>query len=442
MTRRNRSDHLTINRAKSKNWVLNFRVPKSHQTQHPFVARAVYQQSTKTSDYNEACRFRDEFFREHGLFGFSDEVSSSDVYWKTFSGNDQVSNEERELLQEVIEDTVGFGDKLPEPYASRIAGDLNRQESLGNPLATFQHDYPLHLETLHAKYLAYRSDDIAPKTVSRCHRAVRTFHEFLHSDSVDLWVMTKTLVFKYVRYLENSGLHETTIRGYLTSLNQVFDYAQRLGYITDERLNPFKGQKVRSVKSDEKPRVAIPLQHAQGLFLSAPNDELRLLIAVGHYSGIRLSEAFNMTIEYTDDQMVLRIADGGGKTHAATRQIPAHVHLQELICASSLYDNIDHAISWSTPNSDSLGKQFGRYKQKYFDQHKTDHKKYVFHSFRHAFSTYLVNKFGELKASELTGHDRSTASATELGRTYYSGLEMAQKREMVDHIPRLQVSPE
>tara|TARA_R100000900_G_C3310247_1_gene159564 strand:+ start:238 stop:693 length:456 start_codon:yes stop_codon:yes gene_type:complete len=48
-------------------------VPESHQTQHPFVGRAVYQQSTKTSDYNEACRFRDAFFKEHGLFGFSDE---------------------------------------------------------------------------------------------------------------------------------------------------------------------------------------------------------------------------------------------------------------------------------------------------------------------------------------------------------------------------------
>ena len=34
-----------------------------------------------------------------------------------------------------------------------------------------------------------------------------------------------------------------------------------------------------------------------------------------------------------------------------------------------------------------LGKAIWPIQTKYFDQHKTDHKKYVFHSFRHAFST-------------------------------------------------------
>jgi len=437
MTRRYRHDYLTINRSKSKNWMLNFRVPESHRNQPPFAGRETFQCSTKTSDSQEACRFRDAFFKEHGLFGFSDEASPAEIYWKTFSGDERVSDEESELLQEVVEDTVGLGLKLPESYASRIAGDRNREQGLRDPLATIQHHHPLHLVTLHDEYLNYRSSDFAAKTVSRSRRAVRTFNEFMRSDTYDFSSVKKTLVFNYVQYLERKGLHEITIRGYLTSLSQVFDYAQRLGYITDERLNPFKEQRVRSAKGDEKPRAMMPLEYARGLFAEAPTDELSLLVAIGHYTGVRISEAYSATIEQIDGYMLLRVADQGGKTKAATRQIPLHNHLWDLISESPLYDTSVGRIQWLAPNSDSLGKRFTYFKRRYFKQLGVDDSIYVFHSFRHAFSTYLVNEFGELKASELTGHGRDSVSATELGRTYYRGLRTEDKYQMVVSLPAL-----
>lgn len=420
------------NSAKSEIWL-----PESHRNQPPFAGRETYQCSTKTSDSQEACQFRDAFFKEHGLFGFSDEASPAEIYWKTFSGDQRISDEERELLQEVVEDTVGLGSKLPESYASRIAGDRNREQSLRDPLATIQHHHPLHLVTLHDEYLNYRSSDFVAKTNSRSRRAVRTFNEFMRSDTYDFSSVKKTLVFNYVQYLERRSLHETTIRGYLTSLSQVFDYAQRLGYITDERLNPFKEQKVRSVKRDEKPRAMMPLVYARGLYAEAPTDELSLLIAIGHYTGVRISEAFSATIEQIDGYMSLRIADQGGKTKAATRQIPLHDALWALISQSPLHDSSAGRIQWLAPNSDSLGKRFTYFKRRYFKQLDVDDSKYVFHSFRHAFSTYLVNEFGELKVSELTGHGRDSVSATELGRTYYSGLNIEQKIAMISFLPAL-----
>jgi integrase len=437
MTRRYRYDYLTINRSKSKNWMLNFRVPESHRNQPPFVGRETYQCSTKTPDSQEACRFRDAFFKGHGLFGFSDEASPAEIYWKTFSGDERISDEERELLQVVVEDTVGLGSKLPETYASRIAGDRNREQSLREPLATIQHQHPLHLVTLHDEYLNYRSSDFAAKTVSRSRRAMRTFNEFMRSDTYDFSSVKKTLVFKYVQYLERKSLHETTIRGYLTSLGQVFDYAQRLGYITDERLNPFKEQRVRSVKRDEKPRTMMPLEYARGLYAQAPTDELSLLVAIGHYTGVRISEAYSATTEHIDGYMSLRVADNGGKTRAATRQIPLHDQLRVLISESPLFDGSVGRIQWLAPNSDSLGKRFTYFKRRYFRQLGVDDSKFVFHSFRHAFSTYLVNEFGELKASELTGHGRDSVSATELGRTYYGGLSMTEKWALIEKIPNL-----
>lgn len=38
---------------------------------------------------------------------------------------------------------------------------------------------------------------------------------------------------------------------------------------------------------------------------------------------------------------------------------------------------------------------------------------------------------------ELTGHGRDSVSATELGRTYYSGLNIEQKIAMIHFLPSL-----
>ena len=436
MTRRNRNDNLTINRNKSKNWLLNFRVPDSHRHLHPFRGRQVYQCSTGTSDYKLACKFRDDFFTQHDLFRPELTPTPSELYWRTFSGSEPVSTEEYERLIEVSEDTIGVGSKLPETYASRLDGHKNHLILAQNPSAEFDHRYPLNITALHSSYLDYRGNDLSAKTVSRSMRAIKAFTTFVGDDDFDFTKVNKKLVFRFIQQLETNKLSSVTIKGYVSALGLVFDYSQRMGYVVDDKSNPFKGQQIRSIQTST-PRNTMPLNYAVALFNEATNKQLVLLIAIGHYTGVRLSEAYSGVIEINGGQVSLRVADDGGKTKAATRQIPLHDHLWEILQSSGMLDLEAGEIRWTAPNSDSLGKRFGHFKRRYFESIDVDDKPYVFHSFRHAFSTYLVNSFSELKASELTGHDRGSSSATELGRTYYKGLDWEEKKVMIQSLPLL-----
>lgn len=181
----------------------------------------------------------------------------------------------------------------------------------------------------------------------------------------------------------------------------------------------------------------MPLELAQKLFESAPDSELKALIALGHYAGLRLSEAYYVRISQDGDRVTLNVAEDGGKTKSATREIPAHDNLWQIILGLKLLDEVSGKITWQTPNASSLGKRFGRFKKRYLKANGINDELLVFHSFRHAFSTYLVNNYDELKASELTGHDKASSSGGELGKTYYKGLDWNNKKEMIQSLPKI-----
>jgi hypothetical protein len=273
MTRRNRNDNLTINRNRSKNWLLNFRVPDTHRHLHPFTGRQVYQCSTGTSDYKLACKYRDDFFARHDLFQPEVSAPPSELYWRTFSGSEPVSSEEYESLIEVSENTIGAGEKLPEPYASRIDGHKNHMALTQNPSAEIEHRYPLNITALHTSYLEYRGNDLSAKTISRSHRAVTAFSTFVTSDDFDFSKVNKKLVFRFIQQLETKHLSSVTIKGYVSALGLVFDYSQRMGYVGDDKSNPFKGQQIRSIQTSI-PRNTMPLGYAIALFKEGSDKQL------------------------------------------------------------------------------------------------------------------------------------------------------------------------
>jgi len=443
MTRRNRHDHLTKNR-RSPNWYLNFRVPETHQHLPEFEGKDVYQVSAQTSDYDEACSFRDAFFTIFKLFGYGSEEPSPEAYWRHFSGAEELEsfegNDDIVSVEEMCERRESLGLPIPEPYLSIIQGHRNRQRIKDDPLATIQHPFPLTLSSLYEGYKAYRGSDFSKASHLKLQTSVKQLQDYFRKDVIDLSAVTKHQIFGFVQDQEKRGYSASTIRNTLSFLGRIYDYAQLQGLISDERGNPFKDQPVRA-KNSGIPRNSIPLQYAQGLFEFEDRQELRILTGMGHYTGVRLSEAYSGIIEINGDQVSFRVADDGGKTKAATRQIPLHNHLWEILQDSGMLDLKSGKIRWTAPNSDALGKRFGHFKRRYFESIGVDDKPYVFHSFRHAFSTYLVNSFSELKASELTGHDRGSSSATELGRTYYKGLDWEEKKVMIQSLPLLNNHP-
>ena len=369
MTRRNIHDYLTKNR-RSPNWYLNFRVPETHQHLPEFEGKDVYQISAQTSDYDEACSFRDAFFTIFKLFGYGSEEPPPEAYWRHFSGAEELEsfedNDDIVSVEEMLKRREALGLSIPEPYRSIIQGHRNRQRTQDDPLASIQHPFPLTLSSLYKGYKAYRGSDLSKASHSKLKASVKQLHDYFRKDVIDLSAVTKHQIFGFVQDQEKRGYSASTIRNTLSFLGRIYDYAQLPGLVSDERGNPFKDQPVRA-KNTGIPRNSIPLQYAQGLFEFEDRQELRILTAIGHYTGVCLSEAYAGIIEITGEQVSLRVADDGGKTKAATRQIPLHDHLREILQDSKMLDLESGKIRWTAPNSDSLGKRFGHFKRRYFE---------------------------------------------------------------------------
>ena len=69
---------------------------------------------------------------------------------------------------------------------------------------------------------------------------------------------------------------------------------------------------------------------------------------------------------------------------------------------------------------------------------KEENNKFVHHSFRHGFSTILLNaKYSELEIADLTGHKKSNIGRTQAGKSYFSRQSMTKLIQMIESIPKL-----
>ena len=69
-----------------------------------------------------------------------------------------------------------------------------------------------------------------------------------------------------------------------------------------------------------------------------------------------------------------------------------------------------------------------------------DKNKFVHHSFRHGFSTILLNaKYSELEISDLTGHKKSNIGRTQAGKTYFARQPISKLIQMIECIPKLKI---
>ena len=63
------------------------------------------------------------------------------------------------------------------------------------------------------------------------------------------------------------------------------------------------------------------------------------------------------------------------------------------------------------------------------------------HSFRHGFSTILLNaKYSELEIADLTGHKKSNIGKTQAGKTYFARQPISKLIQMIECIPKLNLN--
>ena len=443
MARRNRNDKLTVNPKKSPYWLISFRIPKELYDHPLFVGRNLntpFQKSTGETDYGAATRVRDRFFREQDIF--QPKKTPDEHYADVLSGQTILTETDRTIIQEELAEQALDGlTQANTPFQAMMEGDIHKTQLEENPFADVHSRYTIQLSRALSIYKQYRQS-LPKKTLQKIENAGSRFIQFVTVDP-KMNQIKRQAVFRHIQQLSQSGTSRSTIQNDLSFLGSAFEHCQSAGYINEQLRNPFRGHDLKVTPSPNK-RLAMPLEHARGLYESAEDQDCRILIALGHFAGLRISEAFPVVIT-NDDSLGIYLdiaSDFEGKTEAATRKIPAASELTFILKKSGQIPEIGSSvkISWSVKTISGLDKRFRKLKSEYFEARNIEHENMlVDHSFRHAFATYLANRFGELLPASLTGHKGHDKAVTELGRTYFHGAEWGKKVEMINSLPPLQL---
>ena len=272
------------------------------------------------------------------------------------------------------------------------------------------------------------SEGKSSKTQNKVKNASKRFLEYREISDIELRLITPKIVSDYIKFARSENRAVRTFRNDINYLGAVFEFAKRDGYLNNIA-NPFRGQKITNFK---EPNLREPFTYEMILMLidlASKDEELTQLVYVSYYTGMRLDEIFTAKLERIEHIRVFNVAEKGGKTESATRIIPLHSELKKF-----------KLIEWTSPSSTALGKRFGRLKDKMLEQHniKEENNKFVHHSFRHGFSTILLNaKYSELEIADLTGHKKSNIGRTQAGKSYFSRQSMTKLIQMIESIPKL-----
>ena len=295
--------------------------------------------------------------------------------------------------------------------------------------------YPVTLLGMADEFMAEMSaEGQQKKTVSKVKNAANRFLEYREIKDIQMRLIKPKMVTDYVKAARLEERSHSTFKNDIHYLANVYRFAIQQGYL-ETSVNPFKDVPIKNFRKGIPRLQFTPLMLKELMEASQTDTDLRQLIEVSYYTGMRLNEAFTTRVTVIDGVYCFDVASEGGKTKAAQRIIPIHLNLLKTLSSSG-----DVGIVWSTKTATALGKRFGRLKDRVLEQIDTNLEKrsYCHHSFRHGFTTMLLESgYQEIEMADLTGHKRSNMGRTEAGRTYFGRQNISKLAEMVASVPKL-----
>lgn len=256
-------------------------------------------------------------------------------------------------------------------------------------------------------------------------------------------------IVKYAQEHELRPIHLKTVKGHITALSTVLNYAVSNDYIV---ANPAQGIKV-VVEKATKPRLPLDKNDIEAMlrnpaFSEAQWNHWQWLPILGLLTGCRLEELCQLRIEDLKKDgdihyLAIRDTDDSGnvvgtlKTHTSQRNIPLHkdlidmgfvVYVDERRKAGDNSPYIFNELREFRGNrSHYFSKQWNRIRKTHFgiqDSRKT------FHSTRHSFRDACRLVISDEEARDaLTGH-----ANTSVGRTYGNGFPVSKLGEYISKI--------
>lgn len=288
---------------------------------------------------------------------------------------------------------------------------------------------PVTLATVRDEYLSEYQDKRKLTTLSKTLLSVNLFIESLGVADIAMSDIKRTQVTAFIRE-QKQDKSSQTVQNYLSSLSAVYEYARRCydGVPAD---CPFKGHalEAKSTVDSYEPFVIADIK----ALLNAADDELRDVIIIGLYSGMRLDEICSLRcadILRLEGALSIRINDS--KTKAGRRTVPVHS-----LVVGIIEKYLSRGNEYLLPNSNKVTRADGK-KAPYFSQKFTRLRNRVlpnatdrqcFHSLRGMFITCLDrHKIDDSRINKLVGHTQRTVAK----QIYSQGAEFEELRRIVE----------
>lgn len=290
------------------------------------------------------------------------------------------------------------------------------------------------LQAVTSEYLAEYGNTRSPSTLSKHALSTKLFLAQIGVGDILLVNITRTDVTRFVRELK-SNKSVQTIQNYLSGLNSIYEYARRC-YDDIPDASPFTGHRLEA-KSTVKSYQPFTDEEITTLIKTASED-LRDVILIGWYSGMRLNEIASLEIsdvQEIDGVRCLRVK--ASKTKAGIRLVPIHSALTNII---EKYIRINEQGQYgrylltkanAIKRADAkrgpwFSQQFTRLRNEVLPS-ATDRQ--CFHSLRGMFITCLDRQnIDDSRIAALVGHSQKTLAK----QIYSQGAELEELKRIIE----------
>ncbi|MHA7848236.1 tyrosine-type recombinase/integrase [Serratia sp. D1N4] len=288
---------------------------------------------------------------------------------------------------------------------------------------------PITLATVRDEYLSEYRDKRELTTLSKTLLSVNLFLETVGVPDIALKDVLRTQVSGFIREQKKEKSSQT-VQNYLSSLSTVYEYARRCydGIPAD---CPFKGYALEA-KSTVTNYEPFSIEEVKRL-LNAADDELRDVILIGLYQGMRLEEIVSLKSEnISRNGTELSIQIVKSKTKAGIRTIPAHSFIMGII-----EKYLSRGNEYLLPSANNITRSDGKIAP-YFSQKFTRLRNRVlpaasdrqcFHSLRGMFITCLDRyNIDDSRIAAIVGHTQKTIAK----QVYSQGAEFEELRKIIE----------
>lgn len=251
---------------------------------------------------------------------------------------------------------------------------------------------------------------LAPKTTDQMCRDV----DKLVTHFISLEKISPKAVKAWIDLLATQEHTHSSLERILKACRNLWRFLKQTSVIELDAVDPFHGimgLMSAKVSKNRQGRVAFSPEDIAKIYQAAianGDQPLADMIALGAYTGARINELANVTVDDVTDQDSIMIR--ASKTDAGVREIPIHPAIKDLVArlvgdAEGGFIVPTNAVNQYGNRGDVLGKRFGRLKKAMGYAQGSE----VFHSIRKTLITLLENAgVPEGIAADIVGHKKQT----------------------------------